>query len=126
MKLTTRDLILYVIVGLCLAAGAVLWPFVIPEPFWPHLTHAWFSFIFSTFALVIVLAKMYWPMRNSVKVWLLLTLLLGVHIIGYTILLRSIPQWPAVSYIVTVPVEVMAINLVTKICLNVLPRNVKL
>jgi hypothetical protein len=126
LKHIARDLVLYVVVGVSLAAAAILWPFILPERLWPHLTRAWFFFIFFTLVLAIVLAKMYWPWRNSVKVWLLLALLMALHIIGYSILLHFAPQLPAISYVFTMPLEVMAINLVTKGSLNVLPRNLKL
>ena len=117
-----RDLILYVVIGTLLAAAVMLWPFVIPKRLWPHLTHAWFSLIFFTVLLGVVLARLYWQERRSAKLWFLLALLLVFHAMGYGFLLVRVGPWPALWYPLTMPIEVVVFAAIAKMWLNVLPR----
>jgi hypothetical protein len=52
--------------------------------------------------------------------------LLGVHIAGYIVLLNHVREWPAFSYLLTMPIEIMLIAAIVKVFLNVLPPKVKL
>jgi len=126
LKTETRDLIVSILVVSGLVIGGILYAFLVPERFWPRLTHGWFVFIFMTIFLGAILAKMYWPFRKSGKVWLALGILLLVHIGAYVALLRHFEDLPILSYFVTIPVEVMLANVITKAWLNVLPTKVRL
>jgi len=118
-----KDLILYIAIGVCVAMGAVFWPYLIPEPYWPHLTTTWFAFIFFTAVFGIFLVKLYWSKRKMAKLWLLLALLMAIHTTAYVIFLSYVHQWPAIWYLFTMPIEAMLFALIVKICLNVLPSN---
>lgn len=124
LKPATRDLFAYVAIGLCLAAVAVLSPIVIPEHFW--VSHTWYSFIFFTGLLAVVLIKMYWPVKEAARIWLLIALLLAIHTAGYTVLLRHVQEWPAFSYLMTMPIEVIVIAAIIYKCLKVLPPKVRM
>jgi hypothetical protein len=124
LKKNSRDLILYVGIGIAVALAAVALPIIAPERY--SVSHSQFSFFFFTLIFAIVLVRMYWPVRRLLKVWLLLMFLLGVHIAGYIILLNHVQQWPTFSYLFTMPVELMLIATIVKVCLNVLPPKVKL
>jgi hypothetical protein len=119
----TKDLILYIAIGVCIAMGVMFWPYLIPERYWPHLTTTWFAFIFFTAALGIFLVKLYWSKRKILKLWLLLGLLMAIHTTAYVILLSHLHQWPALWYLLTMPIEAMLFALVVKICLNILPTS---
>jgi hypothetical protein len=122
LKPGTRDLVTYVVIGLGTVTVGTLCVFFIPERFWPHLTHTWFSFVFFTGLLGIVLVRLYWPARQLKKLWLLLAFLFVVHTVAYAIFLSHVQQWPAIWYLLTMPAEVMVIATIIKICLNVLPN----
>jgi uncharacterized transporter YbjL len=115
----------YVVIGIVLVAGivalAALRPDISSDRF-----HTWFSFFFFTSILGLVLAKMYWPVRKSPKVWLLLAFFMLMHVVAYTFLLQSVRQWPSLLYLLTGPVEVMLFAAIAKILLDVLPPKVKL
>lgn len=104
----------------------MLGPVLIPERLWIHVTHAWFSFFLLTIILVAVLVKMYWPARKSLKLWILMLFLLGMHTVGYVVLLRHVPQWPTYLYLLTIPLEIMFVAATVKACLNILPPNMDL
>ncbi len=80
-------LVLYSVIGISLVAGivalAALRPDISVEQF-----RVWFAFGFFTVVLGLVLAKMYWSVRNSAKVWLLLAVFMALHIAGYALLLQ--------------------------------------
>jgi len=116
-----RDLLLYVII----AVGAVA-VIIGLAMYVPNISHVWFSFVGFTSLLAVVLAKLYWHVRKSAKVWLLLAFLLTVHCLCYVEILRHLSNWPAFWYVLTMPVEVIAVAAAMKICLNVLPRQVRL
>ena len=116
-----RNVLIYVVTGLGLLAVTLLL-----AAYAPNITHAWFSFGAFTILLVAVLARMYWPVRKSAKVWLLLAFFMVVHIVAYAFLLQRVPRWPSLLYVVTGPVEVMLFATIAKVWLDVLPPKVKL
>ena len=116
---------LYVVIGIVLVAGIVALAALRPDISYDRF-HTWFSFAFFTAILGLVLAKMYWPVRKSAKVWLLLALFLAMHIVAYTFLLQRVRQWPSLLYLLTGPAEVMLFAAIAKILLDVLPPKVKL
>jgi hypothetical protein len=126
LRTETRDLVVSVLVVSGLVIGGILYAFLVPERFWPHLTHGWFVFVCMTALLEFILIKMYWPFRRSGKVWLVLGILLLIHIGAYVEVLRHIEDVPVLSYFLTIPAEVMIAATITKIWLNVLPTKVKL
>jgi hypothetical protein len=111
-----RDFVLYVTIAVGVVAAIL-----ILAVYDPNITHAWFSFFFMTFILAAVLAKMYWPVRRSAKVWLFLLFFLAIHCGAYAVLLLHVDELPSFWYVLTMPVEVMLVLVGTKICLNVLP-----
>ena len=123
MKSNTRDLIIYIAIGIGIVMVPTLWMFLVPERYWPHLTGTWFAFIFFTVVLGLFLVKLYWPHRKMVKLWVLLASLMVNHALAYIIFLSHVHQWPAVWYLLTMPIECMLFALIVKMCLNVLPSN---
>lgn len=121
MKSGTRDLILYIAIGVGIVTVGTLWAFLMPERYWPHLTTTWFAFIFFTVLLGIFLARFYWTHRKIVKLWLLLGALMAIHTMAYAIFLSYVHQWPALWYLFTMPIEVMLFAVIVKMCLNILP-----
>lgn len=113
------EMVIYVVSAIALVTGLLLLLST------PGVTHAWYSFICFTALLSAVLVKMYWPVRKSVKVWLLLAVFLSVHSLCYVVLLRNVSDWPGYSYLITCPIEVMLFAMIAKVALNVLPPNVK-
>jgi hypothetical protein len=116
-----RSLLLYVGIAVGVAAGILAL-----AVYAPNVTHAQFVFVFMTLILGAILIRMYWPFRRSGKVWLPLLILYLIHIGLYVVVLRRVEDLPILSYFLTIPVEVMIANVITKLCLNVLPTKVKL
>jgi hypothetical protein len=56
---------------------------------------------------------------------MLLALVLAAHIIGYSILLAHVPDFPVALFLLAVPVEVMLIVVIVKFCLDMLPQRLK-
>lgn len=124
MKSSTRDLLIYIAIGVGIVTVGTLWAFLLPERYWPHLSYTWSAFIVFTVVMGVVLAKLYWHKRRMVKLWLLLGLLMAIHTVAYVIFLCYVHSWSALWYVFTMPFEVMLFALVVKVCLNVLPRKV--
>ena len=124
IKAHKRDLIIYIAIGVSLPTAMVAWVYLIPERFWPHLTYTWYSFILFTVLMGVVLAKLYWHRRNSLKLWLVLALLMAIHTVAYVIVLSHVHQWSAIWYVITMPFECMLFGVIIKLWLNVLPRKV--
>jgi hypothetical protein len=110
-----RNLLLYAVIGLAFTGAIILLALVRP-----NISHTSFSFTFFTALLAIFLARMYWPARKMLKVWLLLSLLFAVHIVAFVTLLHYIREWPAFWYVLIMPVEVMIIAGIIYGCLKVL------
>jgi hypothetical protein len=115
-----RYLLLYVVIGLAFVGAIILLTLVHPS-----FSQKWSAFVFFTALLVIVLAKMYWSERESAKLRISLILVLSAHITLYVAFLTHVENWPALNYVLTMPIEVMVIMSVIKVCLNVFPRNLK-
>jgi hypothetical protein len=126
LKQGTRDFILYIVIGVGLVTIGTLWMFVVPERYWLHLNHTWFSFIFFTGLLLIVLAKMYWPVRQNLKIWFLLIVFLAAHFACYVLFLEYVREWPAFWYLLTMPIEVMIFAAITHKFADVLPKKITL
>lgn len=116
---------LYGVVGVALTAGIVALAARRPDISYDQF-HIWFSFSFFTGILALVLGKMYWPVRKSTRVWLLLAFFMMVHIVVYTFFLQRVREWPSFLYLLTGPAEVMLFAAIAKVLLNVLPPKVKL
>ncbi len=115
------DLILYVAIAVCIFAAVAAFAI-----FHVDLSRAWFVFAVATVFLCVFVAKMYWNHRKSAKMWTLISAALIVHIVGYSTLLDHHPDFPDISFLVTVPLEVMLIAAIVKLCLNIMPQRVKL
>jgi hypothetical protein len=122
--LSTRDLILYVAIGILVSAAAIAWPIVVPQRFW--LGHAWFSLVFFTVLLAAILTQMYWRARRRAQIFGLLGLFLAVHLAAYAVLLHYVPDWPAFWYVPSCTAEVMLFIALAKLWLHVLPSTTKL
>jgi hypothetical protein len=119
-----KELALYIGIAIAIVGTAVTLPFWFPENFLPSRT--WFIFFVATVFLCVFVIKMYWDHRKSVKIWKLLALIFLVHIFGYSVLLRRVPEFPDALFLLTVPLEVMLIALIVKLCLDIMPKRVKL
>jgi len=119
-----KQLALYVVLGLAIVGGAVVFGVFTPDQLFP--TRAWFTFIFATGFLCLFVSKMYWSHRKSRKLWALLALLLIAHVALYKLVLEHFPQFPSILFLVTVPLEIMLAATIVKVCLNVMPGKVKL
>jgi hypothetical protein len=120
------DLALYVLIGVSLVVVGALWFFLVPERFWPNLTHSWFTFIFMTFFLAVLLVTFYWSVRKKTKIWLVLALLMAIHIVAYTLVLRHVEDLPGAWYLLSGPLELMAMVAIVHAWTKVLPRKVDL
>lgn len=116
-----RTILLYIAIGVGFVAGIIAL-----AAYAPHITHAWFLFVGSTVLLAIILAKMYWSVRKSIKVWLLLALFLAVHCTCYVMVLRRVSDIPTFSYIFSIPIEVTVFAALAWLWLKVNPAKVKL
>ena len=112
---TTRDLFLYLAVGVPFVAGVVA--FLVLHP---NLSRAAFIFTFFTGFLIVFLVQTYWSERRSVKLWLLISMLLAVHIAGYIAFWPYVERLPTFLYVLTMPVEVMVIATIVYKCLKIL------
>lgn len=119
-----RDAALYVVIALCLVGFVGTLALWLPEKDVP--SRAWFVFVVATAFLFFFIGKMYWHKRRSPRVWLLLAAVLVVHVVGYSVLLSYLPNFPDALFLVLVPLEVMLIALIVKLCLKVMPQSVKL
>lgn len=121
----TGQALLYVLIGIALAAGivalAALRPDITPSQF-----RTWFSFSFFTSVLCLVLFKLYWPLRKSGRVLSLLIVFIVVHMGAYIFFLVHVPELPSAWYLLTGPIEVMLFATLAKIFLNVLPPRARL
>jgi uncharacterized transporter YbjL len=119
------QILLYGAVGVASVAGIVALAALRPDISYDQF-HIWFSFAFFTGILGLVLAKMYWPVRKSAKVWLVLAFFMVVHTVAYTLVLQRVREWPNLLYLLTGPAEVMLFAAIAKFLLDVLPPKVKL
>ena len=126
LKTRTRDLILYVAIGFGIVIVGTLYAFLLPQHFWPHLTRTWYMFIVETGFLYFFVVKMYWHERTFLKIWLLLGLLFFIHLVGYWLLLSHFQEFSSAWFLIAGPGEVIVIATVVKLCLNVMPKSVKL
>jgi hypothetical protein len=121
LKHRLRDFLLYIVIGIGVVTGALLL-----AVFAPNISRTWFMFIGATVFLCMFISKMYWQYRRSAKLWALLILFLVVHIVVYTITFASLRQFPTILFLFAVPIEIMVVAAVVKLCLNLMPGRVKL
>jgi hypothetical protein len=121
LKRKLSDLFLYSLIGMACVGVTIAWGIGGPE-----VSYSWYSFSFFTVILAAVLLKMYWPVRKSTKVWVLLALLFAGHVGLYVLILHRVQQLSAFWYFLTMPFEVMLIAAVIYKCIHVLPPKVNL
>ncbi|MGH9734143.1 MAG: hypothetical protein ACRD8A_06095 [Candidatus Acidiferrales bacterium] len=121
LKKKLRDLALYVLIAAC-----VFTPLVLLAILHVALNRTWFILAVATVFLCVFVPKMYWNHRKSAKLWILLGALLIAHIVGFSILLERLPQFPDVLLLAAVPLEAMLVAAVVKISLDIMPQRVKL
>ena len=124
MSRRVPNIVLYVGIAVCIVGAAVAAPLLVPERFLDN--RIWFTFIGATGFLWFFVAKMYWHKRKSLRLWELLAVLCIVHIVGFSVLLRHVQQFPDAWFLLIVPVEIIATAAIVKVCLNVLPQRVSL
>lgn len=54
------------------------------------------------------------------------SLILVVHVTGYSILLHHLPNFSVAWFLVAVPVELVVVAVIVKLWLNILPQKVKM
>lgn len=116
-----RDFTLYVAIAGCILAVVAAFAF-----FRVNLSRAWLVFAVATAFLCVFVPKMYWHERKSLRMWALLATILIAHVLGYSTLLARAQHFPDPLFLITVPLEVMFIALIVKLCLNIMPQRVKL
>jgi len=112
-----RDLFLYIVIGIALITTVLLL-----AVFVPNISHTWFIFVWATVFLCLFISKMYWHQRQSGKLWILLGVLLATHITLYAIAFGHFPDFSTSLFLLTVPIEIMLIAAIVKLCLNVMPK----
>ena len=77
--------------------------------------------------LFVFLLRFYWRFRRQRKLWVAMLSTLIVHVSLYVSVLTYLDRWPAIWYVVTMPLEAMLIFLIFKKVLNIMPDiNVRL
>jgi hypothetical protein len=114
------DLILYVVIGIGFVGIVLALAFYLPG-----ISHTWFMFIWATAFLGVFISRMYWPHRKSGKLWALLALLLIGHIVSYAAIFDLFPRFPAMLLLITVPLEIMVVATIVKVCLSLMPARLK-
>ena len=115
------NLLLYSVIGIGLVTALLLLAF-----FLPNISHSWFIFGWATAFLCLFVSGIYWHQRKLSKLWLLLALLLIVHVSLHVIIFDRFPHVPTILFLFTVPLEIMFVAVIVKLCLNVMPGKVKL
>jgi hypothetical protein len=87
------------------------------------ISRVWYTFIITTAFLVVFIVKMYSHQRKR-RLWFLLAALLVVHVAGFGLLLKHL-QFPDISFLVALPIEVVLIAAIVKLCMGVMPKHVK-
>ena len=113
------DFFWYVVIGLLTLLAIGLYVVYVPENKRP--ARKWVEFASYSSFLFIFLAKFYWR-RRDLKLWLVMLGMLMLHLAVYVPLLSRIDQWPSISYLLLMPIEAMAITLVVKFAVGVLPN----
>jgi len=113
------DLLWYVLIGLLTLVAILLFVVYVPESKRP--SRKWAELAFYSSLLFIFLAKFYWRVRRHVKFWLVMFGILMLHLSVYVPLLSRIDHWPSIAYVLLMPIEAMAIVLVLKLTVGVLP-----
>ena len=113
------DFFSYVVIGLLTLLAIGLYVVYVHESKRPE--RKWTEFAFYSSFLFIFLAKFYWRRRGHLKLWLVMLGMLMLHLAIYVPLLSRIDQWPSISYLLLMPIEAMAITLVVKFAVGVLP-----
>jgi hypothetical protein len=85
----------------------------------------WYTFIIATAFLGAFIVKMYSHHRKSHRLWFLLAALFAVHVAGFALLLTHLQKFPDISFLIAIPIEVVLIAAIVKLCLGVMPKHVK-
>lgn len=126
MRSRARDLLIYVSIGLAIVGSIALYEVLVPAQQWIHLSYKWFSFIFFTILLAVILAKVYWQKRRKAKLWLLFALFMTAHVAAFAVFLSRVPSWPTLWYIPTCTAEAVLFMVIAKHWLNVMPKATRL
>lgn len=114
-----RDFVLYVAIGIAAVGGFLLWltyvsPYYSVDAKWPTLAY----FTVFLFGMVI---RAYWHVPKSRRFWIVLTALFGVYMLGYILLLRRVPRWPPIWYLITFVPEMFVICMVITLTTRIMP-----
>jgi len=115
----TADVALLVAIALAVVTTIGLFSYFFPNV---QIPHVWWMFGAVTVFLWATLAQAYWHVRRLASLWLFLALALIMHCTLYAVLLHRYPRWPAITYFLTGPTEVMALAYLIWILLKVKPQ----
>jgi hypothetical protein len=113
------DFFWYVLIGLLTLVAIGVFVVYVPENRRP--SRKWAEFAFYSSLLFIFFAKFYWRVRRHLKFWLVMVAALMLHLLVYVPLLSRIDHWPSIAYLLLMPIEGMAITLVLRVIVGVLP-----
>jgi apolipoprotein N-acyltransferase len=106
--------LLYIAIGLVLATciGLVAW--YMPKSIGQTVSAGWVGLVIFTPLTFWIVIRQYRFLWRQSTFWLTLIAMLLMHLIGFTILLRSYPGWRLFWYIPTMILEVVLIALVVE------------
>jgi drug/metabolite transporter (DMT)-like permease len=117
LKHRLLDFAFYLAVAVCLVGIALVCLIL-------SISRSWYTFIIATIFLGVFVVKMYGHHRKSRRLWLLLATLFTVHVAGYAVFLKRLQQFPDIVFLLTVPIEIVLIAAIVKVCLGVTPKHV--
>jgi|SRR5579863_5860384 len=91
---------------------------------WAGLYRKWFALVVWTICVFGSVAFAYGAHLKRVKVLVLFLAMVGIHVSGLALYLRSVDRFPTVSFLALLPVEVGLVALVMTVLAGVDPRRV--
>jgi hypothetical protein len=104
------DTFWYVTGGLLVLLGILLWLTYVPDKY--TIPNKWGIFGIITIIMSVYVIRAFRHTRKSGGFWALLLGLFALHIFVFAMILRLVQQWPAILYVVIVPVELKLIELI--------------
>jgi hypothetical protein len=103
-----RDFVIYIVIGLAVGLGTVWYAF----HFKTHNTEAlvkWIGFSGITAILFGYAIHAHRNFLRSAGFWMVMSLLLAVHLVGFIFVLRRTQRWPLLWFVFIYPIENFAI-----------------
>lgn len=122
MPLTTRfsDIFLYLVIGLGLVLGIVLWATYMPQGI--GISFKWISLSLGTITLFGYVLYAYWHLRRSLGFWVLFFGFCLLHLSGFVYAVRHVGPVPPLWYGPIVAMEFVVIAGVIYLLLRASPR----